>query len=79
MENDTMTFEQCMARLEEITRLLEKGDVPLEQSLKYFEEGTALALKCRSLLDSAEQKVKLLLKNSDGTLGLRDFDADAES
>ncbi|MGN1450918.1 MAG: exodeoxyribonuclease VII small subunit [Eubacteriales bacterium] len=79
MENDTMTFEQCMARLEEITRLLEKGDVPLEESLKYFEEGTALALKCRSLLDCAEQKVKLLLKNSDGTLGLKDFDADAES
>ncbi|MBE6938693.1 MAG: exodeoxyribonuclease VII small subunit [Ruminococcaceae bacterium] len=78
MDSENMSFEQCMARLEEITRLLEKGDVPLEQSLKYFEEGTALAAKCRALLDSAEQKVKLLIKNSDGTLGVRDFDADVE-
>lgn len=78
MEFENMSFEQCMARLEEITKHLEKGDIPLEQSLKYFEEGTALALRCRKLLDSAEQKVKLLIKNSDGTLGVRDFDEDAE-
>ena len=39
MDFENMSFEQCMARLEEITRLLEKGDVPLEQSLKFFEEG----------------------------------------
>ncbi len=71
---EEMSFEQCMARLEEITRMLEKGDVPLEKSLEYFEEGTALARKCRALLDSAEQKVKLLAGNPDGTLGVTDFD-----
>lgn len=70
-----MTFEQSMARLEEITKLLEKGDVPLEQSLAYFEEGTALVKTCRQLLDSAEQKVKILTRTQDGSLELSDFEA----
>ena len=69
-----ISFEQSMARLEEITRLLEKGDVPLEQSLAYFEEGTSLVKTCRQLLDSAEQKVKILTRTQDGSLELSDFE-----
>ncbi len=71
-----MNFEQAIARLEEITKLLEKGDVPLEKSLEYFEEGTILVKKCRSLLEQAEQKVKILSKAQDGSYKLSDFEVE---
>ena len=56
-----------MQRLEEIVRLLERGDVPLEESLALFEEGSGLIAQCSKLLDNAEQKVIKLKKGSDGT------------
>ena len=52
------TFEQKMLRLEEIVAKLEKGDVPLSDSLALFEEGTGLAASCRTQLDRAEHKYK---------------------
>ena len=52
-----MTFEQKMARLEEIVARLEKGDVQLSDSLALFEEGTRLVSSCRTELDQAEQQV----------------------
>lgn len=61
-----MTFEQSLARIEEIVRALEKGDAPLEQSLTLFEEGTALIAKCGKMLDKAEQQVVKLRKGADG-------------
>lgn len=61
-----MTFEEAMLRLDEIVNTLERGDVPLEQSLTLFEEGTALIKSCGKLLDTAEQKVVKLQKGSDG-------------
>ncbi len=66
-----------MARLEEITKHLERGDVPLEESLRYFEEGTALVRLCQNLLDKAEQVVRILSQNADGETVLLPFDADA--
>ena len=51
------TFESQMARLEEIVRLLERGEAPLNESMKLFEEGTSLMKQCSGLLDKAEQKV----------------------
>ena len=51
------TFESQMERLEEIVRLLEKGEAPLNESMKLFEEGTSLMKQCSGLLDKAEQKV----------------------
>ena len=56
-----------MQRLDEIVRLLERGDVPLEESLALFEEGSGLIAQCSKLLDQAEQKVVKLKKSSDGT------------
>ena len=67
MAEKKLTFEQAMARLEEIVRLLERGDAPLEESLTLFEEGTALMKKCGTLLDRAEQKVSKLVAGPDGT------------
>ena len=60
------TFEENMTRLEEIVTRLEKGDVPLSQSLSLFEEGTRLAAACRTELDHAEQQVVRLMKGPDG-------------
>ena len=64
--NMEMTFEQKMARLEEIVSKLEKGDAQLGDSLKLFEEGTRLVSACRDELDKAEQQVVKLMKGSDG-------------
>ena len=60
------TFEENMARLEEIVALLEKGDAQLGDSLKLFEEGTKLVDTCRKELDQAEQQVVKLMKGTDG-------------
>ncbi len=65
---ETMTFEAAMARLEEIVRMLESGNAPLDTSLGLFEEGVALVKLCNSKLDTAEQKVKILTGAGDGTL-----------
>ncbi len=67
MAKKTLSFEESMQRLEEIVRLLERGDVPLEESLALFEEGSGLIAQCSKLLDNAEQKVIKLKKGSDGT------------
>lgn len=66
MENN-MSFEQSLTRLGEITARLEKGEAPLAESLKLFEEGTALISACTALLDEAEQKVVKLRKSADGS------------
>ena len=65
MENK-LSFEQSMQRLEQIVRLLEKGDAPLEDSMKLFEEGIGLALSCKDQLEKAEAKVVQLTKGPDG-------------
>lgn len=56
------TFEDNIARLEEIVTALEKGDAKLADSLKLFEEGTKLVHDCGAMLDKAEQKVAKLSK-----------------
>ena len=62
---DKMSFEQGLARLDEIVRHLEKGDLPLSDSLALFEEGTGLLSACNSMLEEAEQKVVKLRKGAD--------------
>ena len=57
MSGKKVTFEQQLARLEEIVAALEKGDAPLADSLKLFEEGTRLTAYCQKLLREAEQKI----------------------
>ena len=65
MAGKKLSFEQSMARLDEIVRHLEKGDMPLNDSLALFEEGTALIRSCEKQLDEAEQKVVKLRKGPD--------------
>jgi exodeoxyribonuclease VII small subunit len=65
-------FEECLQRLEEIVKEMERGDLPLEQSLKLFEEGVALSTSCRKELEEAEGKVEILLKQ-DGKMRTEAF------
>lgn len=74
-----LTFEQTMARLEEIVRLLEQGDAPLEQSIALFEEGTKLSAKLHEMLDAAEQKVHLMMETTDGQIEQQPFDTKEEA
>ena len=60
------SFEENMIRLEQIVRTLEKGDAPLEESLKLFQEGTQLVASCGKLLDEAELTVKKIVPGVDG-------------
>jgi len=64
--NIKMSFEQAAARIDEIVRLLEKGDAPLDTSLTLFEEGARLIKFCGKKLDEAEQMVVRLQKGDDG-------------
>jgi len=52
-----LNYEQSVSRLEEIVELLENGELPLEESMKIFEEGTKLSAECYSMLSKAEQKI----------------------
>ena len=65
-EKENRSFEEQIARLEQIVSQLERGDVKLADSLALFEEGTGLAGACTALLDEAEQKVVKLQKGPDG-------------
>ena len=61
-----LIYEQEYKRLEEIVEKLENGSVPLEESMKLFEEGTKLANFCNSKLNAAEQKfTQLITENSE--------------
>lgn len=71
-------FEECLQRLEVIVKEMEKGDLPLEQSLKLFEEGVALSASCRKELEDAEGKVEILLKQ-DGKMRAEAFGESSEN
>ena len=76
MSEKNRSFEENMQRLEQIVRALERGDVALEESLKLFQEGTALVGSCGKLLDKAELQVKKIASAADGSPVEEDF-ADA--
>ncbi len=67
------TFEEAMKRLEEIVEQLEKGELPLEETLSLFEEGVKLSRFCREKLDEAEKRVEILLKGEGGILSREPF------
>lgn len=64
-KKNPLSFEDSLSRLDEIVRHLEKGDLPLGESLALYEEGTALIASCSKMLDEAEQKVVKLKKGPD--------------
>lgn len=64
MKIEQMSFEQAMQELDAIVLEMERGEIPLETSLKQFERGVALARHTQKLLQEAEQKVQLLTQNN---------------
>lgn len=67
MNQEKMTFEASMQRLEQIVRMMERGDAPLDESLKLFQEGTELVRSCGKLLEEAELQVKKIVTAADGS------------
>ena len=60
------SFEAQLATLERIVRELERGDLPLEQSLDLFEQGVKLSRECQERLNEAERRIEVLLRGGDG-------------
>lgn len=63
-----MNFEEALSALEQAVQKLESGNQTLDESLTTFEEAVKLIKQCNSKLDAAEQKVKILIQNADGTV-----------
>ncbi len=70
----TMKFEEALARLEAIVAELERGELPLEDSMRIFEEGIKLSKVCLKMLDDAERRVEILVKDKDGRKRARPFE-----
>ena len=68
-----LKFEDCLARLEQIVAALEGGNLPLEESLKVFEEGVSLARHCSRYLEDAERRIEILVKDETGATTARPF------
>lgn len=67
------TFEDTIKELEETVQKLEKGDLDLNESLRLFENGIKLSKSCQKMLDDAEKKVSVLLKNEAGEMEQKNF------
>jgi exodeoxyribonuclease VII small subunit len=68
-----LKFEECLARLEEIVKALEAGNLPLDESLRVFEEGIVLARHCARYLEQAERRIEILAKDDSGAPQTRLF------
>lgn len=62
---EDLNFEEAMEKLEKITLELEKGDLDLDATVSKFEEGMQLSKKCTNLLNSAEKRITILLKDEE--------------
>ena len=77
-EAQNKNFEAGLAALEKIVRELEHGDLPLEESLKLFEEGVRLSRECQERLNQAERRIEVLLRDGEGRPVLSAFDEETE-
>lgn len=62
------TFEEAMAELEEIVEKLEKGELPIDESIEYFQKGVELSRYCSKKLDEVEKKITLLIEKENGDI-----------
>ena len=69
-KTDQPTFEQALQQLEQIVQKLEKGDLPLEESLQLYEDGIRLSRLCHGKLEEAEGKIAMLLKDARGEVAV---------
>ena len=73
--NNKICFEENLKELEMVVKKLESGDASLDEMLELFERGIKLTKSCTELLDGAEQKINVLIKDADGGFNVRPFDA----
>ena len=71
-----LSFEEMMAKLDEIATELESGELPLEKAIERYEEGVGCYKECHRILAGAEKKVELLTKSADGALEAEPFEGD---
>ncbi len=69
-----LKFDTALSRLEATVQSLEKGDLPLEEALKVFEEGVRLSKSCLKTLEETERKVEMLTEGKDGKMKRQPFD-----
>lgn len=62
------TFEDAMTELEDIVEKLEKGELPIEESIEYFQKGVELSRYCNKKLDEIERKITLLIEDEKGDI-----------
>jgi exodeoxyribonuclease VII small subunit len=72
-------FEKSLARLEEVVKHLESGELSLDEAMKLFEEGVKLSRECQKQLEEAEGRVEILLKKADGKIAGEPFEPEDES
>ena len=72
--SEKLSFEKSMERLEQIVRTMERGDAPLDESLKLFQEGTELVRSCGKMLEDAEMQVNKVIKTADGSPTMEVFE-----
>jgi exodeoxyribonuclease VII small subunit len=70
-----MTFEEALADLEQVVRQLESGNVPLEQSIAFYERGALLKKHCESKLDAAQARIEQITLSEGAPAGTAPFDA----
>lgn len=66
-ETEELSFEEALRRLEAIVQQLERGDVPLDQSITLFEQGNKLREQCQKRLDAAQTRIEQIVSGADGT------------
>jgi exodeoxyribonuclease VII small subunit len=74
MAKEKERFEDALGKLEKIVSKLEDGEIPLEESLKLFEEGIRLSRLCNQKLEEAEKRVEILMKGKNGLIKPHPFD-----
>lgn len=72
------TFESHLAQVEAAVKSLEGGKLGLEESIERYESGIKALRQCYAILEQAERKIQLLVKEKDGSLTAKDFDPGAE-
>jgi len=70
---ENKNFEEMISNLEQIAKDLESGNLSLDDSVKKFEEGMQISKECSKILENAEKKITILVKNSDGDITEENF------
>ena len=74
--NNNKNFEEMIENLEQIAKDLESGNLSLDESVKKFEEGMEISKECSKILENAEKKITILIKDSEGNIKEKDFDVE---